>query len=121
MANRFYDIPDTKSKRSASFGFGKKLDLGKQNFARPGPSEYSLKSEFEDELLRKKGITISAGREIIKNNSVFLMQKDIPGPGKYNPKDYSLNERSYTMAAKVRDVSNKWVEAVPGPGTYDKI
>ena len=64
------------------------MELGKSNFKVPSPSEYSFRSDFES----KRGITISAGREVIKNNSVFDAPKNIPGPGQYNPKFHSLGE-----------------------------
>lgn len=60
------------------------MDLGKRNFQTPSPYLYNIPSEFND---KKKGITISAGREIIKNNSVFSAVTNIPGPGQYNPKN----------------------------------
>jgi len=43
-----------------------------------------VKGDF-DAHDKKKGITISAGREIIKNNSAFEFDKNIPGPGQYHP------------------------------------
>lgn len=36
--NKFYDLPEIKSKRSAAIGYGNKMDLGKKNFLVPGPS-----------------------------------------------------------------------------------
>lgn len=57
---KFYEIPDTKSQRSASLGYGHKMDLGKQSFQMPPPGQYDLKSDFQTD--KKKGITISAGR-----------------------------------------------------------
>ena len=44
------------------------MELGKVNFKVPSPNAYSFHSDFEPS---KKGITISAGREVIKNNSAF--------------------------------------------------
>lgn len=53
------------------------MELGKVNFKVPSPGQYSFHSDFEG----KKGITISAGRDIIKQNSPFEVPKKIPGPG----------------------------------------
>lgn len=64
------------------------MDLGKVNFKVPSPGQYSFRSDFEE----KKGITISAGRDIIKQNSPFEVPMKIPGPGAYNPKNVQLGE-----------------------------
>lgn len=50
---------------------GQKLDLSKQSFIKPAPGAYSIKSDFDI----RKGITIAAGREVVRNNSVFNIQK----------------------------------------------
>lgn len=42
--DKFYEIPDTKTKRSASFGYGNKMDLAKQNFKTPSPIQYNIPS-----------------------------------------------------------------------------
>ena len=74
-----YDVPESKSQRSASFGYGKKMDLGKEYFQKPSPDNYNMPSDFIKN--KNKGITISAGREIVKVNSVFSSNKMVPGPG----------------------------------------
>lgn len=82
--SKFYDVPSTQTKRTTSFGYGNKIDLSKQYFQKPSPTQYDVKGDF-DAHDKKKGITISAGREIIKNNSAFEFDKNIPGPGQYHP------------------------------------
>jgi hypothetical protein len=42
--SKFYDIPDTKTDRSTSLGYGNKMDLAKQYFIKPGPGQYDYKS-----------------------------------------------------------------------------
>ena len=40
----YYDIPDTKSKRSASIGSGEKVGLVKKGLKTPSPSQYYIPS-----------------------------------------------------------------------------
>ena len=42
--SHFYDIPSTKSQRSASFGFGKKVEIGGKNYKGPSAGTYEFKS-----------------------------------------------------------------------------
>ena len=53
------------------------MELGKINFKVPSPGAYSFRSDFDE----KRGITISAGRDVIKTNNVFASVKKVPGPG----------------------------------------
>ena len=58
----YYNLPDTKTKRGCSFGYGNKLDLSKSgNKYAPDPTNYNLKSDFERDF-KKNGITFGAGR-----------------------------------------------------------
>lgn len=36
----FYEIPNTRTMRATSFGYGQKMDLGKKNFVTPSPDRY---------------------------------------------------------------------------------
>ncbi len=57
----FYNVPDTKTKKTCSFGFGNKLDLSKSSKVPTDPTNYNLKSDFEKDF-KKNGITFGAGR-----------------------------------------------------------
>ena len=97
------------------------MELGKVNFKVPSPGEYSFRSDFDE----KRGITIAAGRDIIKQNSAFEMPKNIPGPGQYNPKNDSLEEagkkKGPLLRSRLKDDSDRWLRQVPGPGNYQTL
>jgi hypothetical protein len=44
--SKFYDLPSQLSGRSASFGFGNKLDFGKLVNRTPSPDAYHLAGDF---------------------------------------------------------------------------
>lgn len=44
--SKFYDIPDTKTSRSTSLGYGSKTDLAQSYFQKPSPAQYCIKGEF---------------------------------------------------------------------------
>ena len=57
-----YDIPSTTSRRSTSFGFGKK-DIGiRDDKFIPPPATYTLNSEFEEK--RSRGFSFGQGRDV---------------------------------------------------------
>lgn len=55
--DKFYDLPEIKSKRSAGIGYANKIDLTKRNFYGPAPNAYQLESQFD--LKKNEGITIA--------------------------------------------------------------
>ena len=67
--SKFYDLPEIKSKRSAGFGYGNKMDLAKQNTKTPGPNIYKLHSSFD--MKSQQGITMGEGRDRIKAGDMF--------------------------------------------------
>lgn len=82
----FYDVPDTKSKRKAGFGFGKKIDLqfGKDHsLVVPSPGTYNIKSFEEENKIHNKGFFPGYGRDEAKVNSFINLQDKGPGPGRY--------------------------------------
>lgn len=97
------------------------MEIGKTNFKVPSPGEYSFRSDFDS----KKGITISAGREVIRANSAFEIPKPYPGPGQYDPKHMSLGEaekdKGVALRSRQPDNSQKWLNSVPGPGNYETL
>ena len=38
LCDNFYDLPDSKNKRKAAFGYGLKSDFTSKNFKTPGPT-----------------------------------------------------------------------------------
>lgn len=76
--NKFYDLPEIRSRRGAGIGYGNKMDLSKQNFLKPGPSNYSLGSSFD--LKKTQGITIAEGRDKIIVGDMFRHNFKVPSP-----------------------------------------
>lgn len=50
---------------------------------------------------------------------------NIPGPGQYTPKNPMLGEvehlKGFSIASRHKDLSNKWIDSVPGPGNYETL
>ena len=62
--SKFYDLPQLKSNRSTSFGYGDKTDLAKKNLATPSPMKYNILGAFDNKN-KKDGISFGAGRDVI--------------------------------------------------------
>jgi hypothetical protein len=56
----YHDVPDGKSRRCTSFGFGKKTSVSVDTFA-PPPGTYSPKGMF-DKTVKAKGFSFGFGR-----------------------------------------------------------
>ena len=57
----FYNIPDTRSRRGTSFGYGSKMDFSNNGVVAPDPTNDNIRGSFENDIV-KKGITFGAGR-----------------------------------------------------------
>eukprot|EP00344_Euplotes_crassus_P010609 CAMPEP_0196999210 /NCGR_PEP_ID=MMETSP1380-20130617/4438_1 /TAXON_ID=5936 /ORGANISM="Euplotes crassus, Strain CT5" /LENGTH=256 /DNA_ID=CAMNT_0042416049 /DNA_START=124 /DNA_END=898 /DNA_ORIENTATION=- len=124
--NVAYNLPSTKSRRSASFGYGKRFDFTKNNGS-PPPTSYNFSSQFKKSP-NGKAYSFGIAREAY--SKVFLKghkgpeaARDIPGPGSYNNelwntvgksgKAYTLRPRTGTMGIRVSS------KGIPGPGSYE--
>jgi hypothetical protein len=58
----YYNLPDRKSRRSTSFGFGNKIKLSTNSIV-PPPGTYSPKSMF-DSSAKSRGFSFGFGREV---------------------------------------------------------
>lgn len=96
-----YDLPDTKTKRKAGFGYGKKTDLdyGKNpSHVVPSPDTYNLRS-FEDEnKIHNKGFFPGYGRDEATANS-FINANVLKNPG---PGCYDFDEKRQTPKWSLR-------------------
>ena len=59
---KFYDLPSVNSNRSASFGFGSKLDISRLANNSPPPNSYTIEGDFERK--RPNSIAIGLGRDV---------------------------------------------------------
>ena len=44
----------------------------------------------------------------------------VPSPGQYEPKHID-HSRSFSMASRMPDLTEKWIRSVPGPGNYEPL
>ena len=76
----------------------------------------------------KNAIAIGLGREVsiellqlVRAVSVFNTNgAKGPGPGAYDAKK-PLSRQRVILASRVKDLSNKWINEVPGPGAYKTL
>ncbi|KAM3135740.1 hypothetical protein pb186bvf_012137 [Paramecium bursaria] len=114
-----YDLPSTRSQRTCSLGYGKKIKLDRTSDA-PSPQKYDVSSSYRN----RRGHSFGIGREMLyvsnKDNSQF------PGPGQqvniYNqfryPQQTTMAKVAYSIRGKLsQNIKND----VPGPGAYDPL
>lgn len=109
----FYNIPDTKSARYCSLGYGEKSDFTK-NAKHLCGSLYSLPSIFDPRNHNSPQYTFGASREEHK-----IQKRNItPGP-KYNlSRQFGSNAPSFTLGEKRREQNINRSLNIPGPGAY---
>jgi hypothetical protein len=103
-----YRLSDSLKTMGIVFGRESRQSLSKKDLI-PGPGVYDATinpSAF------KKSPEISFGKEIVK-----FVPSNIPGPGKYTPKQSSIDERGIIFAKEKRDMIKE--NEVPGPGNYN--
>lgn len=114
-----YVLPNTKTKRATSFGFGSKISLACKERS-PPPGSYKLPSDFEKDNLTNT-TSIHYGREKVTFGSFLLetlkQKRNLPGPEKY------LVARPFkTIGGKMgRRIETDYdikVKNTPGPGSY---
>jgi hypothetical protein len=121
-----YDLPSTKSARSAGFGYGKRYDFANKNGS-PPPTSYNQASLFKKNPNNKAysfGIAREAYSKVyLKGHKGPDMARDIPGPGTYNNNLYDAMGKSgmsYSLRPRTGNVgiiaSSK---GIPGPGSYE--
>ena len=113
--SKFYDLPATISKRSASFGYGGKYDFTSGKEKTPGPGAYD-----NSDKVKTPGFSFGLSRENCKGFEQGALRSDpfIPGPGAYSftPK-FSNEGRKISLTGRGKETGQK--ETVPGPGAYE--
>ena len=105
-----YNLPDVRSKRTTSLGFGNKSDftLSDKNMH---SKYYQTKRDFDKE--NKQGIFYTFGQPRDKYNKVYVeghknIDLQVPGPGKYFlPKPFGWDAPKFTMKGKHDDAKTK--------------
>eukprot|EP00343_Euplotes_focardii_P006018 CAMPEP_0205813010 /NCGR_PEP_ID=MMETSP0205-20121125/17645_1 /ASSEMBLY_ACC=CAM_ASM_000278 /TAXON_ID=36767 /ORGANISM="Euplotes focardii, Strain TN1" /LENGTH=165 /DNA_ID=CAMNT_0053094623 /DNA_START=62 /DNA_END=559 /DNA_ORIENTATION=- len=124
--NIAYDLPTTKSRRSASFGYGGRYNFAKNNGS-PSPTSYNFNTQFKKNSNAKAysfGIAREAYSKVyLKGHKGPEMTRDIPGPGSYNNENWNSMGKtgmSYTLRPRTGNVGIRLnSKGVPGPGSYE--
>lgn len=92
-------------KRTTSFGFGVRVDMGRQHVA-PPPNTYKIPSVFDN--INKKGGVFSFGNPASSPKSKPLSNNNAPGPGTYEIlKPPGTGASKYTFRMRYPEQSNK--------------
>lgn len=86
-----YNLPDIKTTRTTSLGYGKKVDFSKMGPNSPAPNTYNRGSSFDT----KHGFSFRLNREQVKCGQMFVENRN-PSPTEYKIGSY-LSKVSYTM------------------------
>ena len=81
LCDNIYNIPDQKSKRFTSLGYGQRGNFMRDSSKYPSPQSYKYESLFDYNSKHKKGITI-LGKPIEKS-----IKERVPGVGAYHLKN----------------------------------
>ena len=81
LCDNIYNIPEQKSKRFTSLGYGQRGNLSSNLGKLPSPQSYKIENLFDYNIKHKKGITILG-----KPNESMIKER-VPGVGSYEPKN----------------------------------
>ena len=117
-SHNFYNIPDSFSKRTTTFGYGHKYDFTSDKEKTPDPGAYKTESDI---LSRSKAFSFGISRDNCKQyiQGHFKADPTIPGPGTYSfsPK-FGREGRNITLSGKKNETKTN--DYVPGPGAYNQ-
>jgi len=116
--DKFYVLPEARSHRATSFGFGKKSDFTNttSNFM-PAPGQYTdgLDNMYK---FKRTGQKFGPGRAEVKFFDLFKQgETENPPPGHYRPENYR-KQNPAAITLKSRIVKPNRGNGVPGPGYY---
>ena len=81
LCDNIYNIPEQKSTRFTTLGYGKRGNASSELSKYPSPQEYEYESLFDYNLKHKKGITI------LGKPSDPMLKENFPGAGSYKVKN----------------------------------
>jgi len=117
----FYELPNSKSTRATSFGYGSKYDFTKGSVNNPAPNTYSLKGEVGSP--DKKGFSFGLSREQMSvTGGAFVGDKKSPGPGAYDVRETNKVTHAFSFRPRTNSQDHQNTsKTVPGPGTYAAV
>lgn len=114
-----YDLPEVKCQRSASIGYGNKSDFTSGNKVKA--PYYNLPSGFNQKKPMSPTYTFGIAREYYEKvycGNQTVVDKSLPGPGKYNyTKPLGQEALKFSLFGRRKNPHKRQV--VPGPGTYE--
>ena len=81
LCDNIYNIPEQKSTRFTTLGYGKRGNASSELSKYPSPQEYEYESLFDYNIKHKKGITI------LGKPSDPMLKENFPGAGSYKVKN----------------------------------
>jgi hypothetical protein len=115
MLYAFYNMPETKSMRACSMGYGEKSDFTRSH-KNISPSLYSFPSSFDPKCHNSPQYTFGVSRD---NKNISKRKRNIsPGPIYNLSQAIGSGAPSYSLGMKLsqKNVSRSFVS--PGPGAY---
>jgi hypothetical protein len=113
----FYDLPSSKSSRTAAFGYGTKYDFTKEATNNPPPNAYEIPTVFKKST--KKGFSFGLSRESMAvTGGMFVGDKKSPGPGAYDVREKNKTVLAFSFRPRPNIDPLTSPKFVPGPGTY---
>lgn len=121
--DNLYNLPNLKSNRSTSFGYGTKYDFTQTR--KPKPPYYDIPAIIDAKKPHSPAYTFGISREYyskVFSKNGKIIDKGIPGPGKYDflkPFGSDAYKFSLTSRREVKDMKTK--SNIPGPGEYKQL
>lgn len=105
----FYNLPDVKTMRGTSFGYGNKSDFTLRDTKLDQPAFYPFNHEVESRYPYAPKYSFGLGRDNMKKTT----DQCVPGPGKYYiVKKFGSDGLKYSIKGKYKDNKNN---CSPGP------
>lgn len=116
-----YNLPDVKSMRSTSIGFGTKYDFTKDHKDK-SQVFYNTSRDFDPKKSTAPAFTFGVARSFYDKvycEANKMLDKNVPGPGLYTTtKPFGFEASKYTMVGKGKDLQKRIKANEPGPGDY---
>ena len=117
----FYNLPDEKSHRATSIGFGTKYDFTKEHKDK-SQTFYNIAKDFDPKKSNAPAYTFGIARSFYDKvycDANKMLDKNVPGPGLYTiTRPFGYEASKYTMVGKGEDLQRKKAKNDPGPGQY---
>lgn len=119
-----YNLPEVKSMRSTSLGFGNKYDFTKEHKDK-SQTFYNTSRDFDPKKSNAPAFTFGISRSFYDKvycEANKMLDKNVPGPGLYTTtKPFGMEANKFSMVGKGKDLTKKSKTNEPGPGNYKYV